>query len=281
MSPLWPSGPAVHIPSDVFSGYAPDAPPESAAEPLPEGKGGTETVPPGVVDESKILVLDETVEEVKKPWEGSFELGLNGSSGNSDIFNFRIGADAKRETDRAILTLELDYKKDSTDSVDTANRLFLEGRNEWLLGESPWTIYIHGTTEYDEFRPFDARLAADSGLGYQFIKTDVTEVKGRIGAGVSHELGGPDDSYPIEATFGLQFSRQISEKQKLSASVDYFPEFADFMNSRITTKADWEILLDSWSNMSMKVGVIDRYDSTPNGARHNDLDYSVTLLWKF
>ena len=98
---------------------------------------------------------------------------------------------------------------------------------------------------------------------------------------MSNELGGPDDGYPVEATFGLDYSRQISATQKISASVDYYPEIADFMNSRITSKADWEVLLDGFSNLSMKVSVIDRYDSTPNGAEHNDIDYSVTLLWKF
>ena len=96
-------------------------------------------------------------------WEGSFELGLNGSGGNSEVFNFRFGADAKRETDSTILTLDLDYKKDSTASVDTANRLFFEGRNEWLSDDSPWSIFVHGTAEYDEFKTFDSRLAGDAG----------------------------------------------------------------------------------------------------------------------
>ena len=41
----------------------------------------------------------------------------------------------------------------------------------------------------------------------------------------------------------------------------------------------WELVLDDVNNLSLKVGVIDRYDSTPNGAEPNDVDYSVLLLW--
>lgn len=255
----------------------------------------TELLPNGTDDETLVseeiiapeVIADETkvvIEEIEDPaviWESSIELGLNGSAGNSEIFNFRFGADAKRKTDRTVLSFDLDYKQDSKDSVTTANRLFVEGRNEWLLGESPWSIFVHGTSEVDEFRAFDSRLAADTGIGYQFIKTDITELKGRTGVGVSHEIGGPDDDYPAEATFGLNYTRQFTEKQKFSASIDYFPEFADFMNARITSKADWEILVDELWHMSLKFGLIDRYDSTPNGAKHNDIDYAVTLLWNF
>jgi hypothetical protein len=33
--------------------------------------------------------------------------------------------------------------------------------------------------------------------------------------------------------------------------------------------------------LSLKLSVIDRYDSTPQGARPNDLDYSTLLIWVF
>ena len=40
------------------------------------------------------------------------------------------------------------------------------------------------------------------------------------------------------------------------------------------------MLLDEATNMSLKLGIIDRYDSTPNGLKPNDLNYSLMLLWK-
>jgi len=55
----------------------------------------------------------------------------------------------------------------------------------------------------------------------------------------------------------------------------------DFADYRINAKADWEVLLDEEMNLSMKAGVIDRYDSTPEGLEPTDLDYTLTLLWGF
>ena len=42
-----------------------------------------------------------------------------------------------------------------------------------------------------------------------------------------------------------------------------------------------ELLLDEATNLSLKVGLLDRYDSTPGiGLQENDVDYFITLLWK-
>ena len=45
--------------------------------------------------------------------------------------------------------------------------------------------------------------------------------------------------------------------------------------------AGWEIALCKAWGLSLKLSVIDRYDSTPQGARPNDLDYSTLLIWVF
>ena len=44
--------------------------------------------------------------------------------------------------------------------------------------------------------------------------------------------------------------------------------------------AGWEVLLSQAANLSLKIGVVDRYDSTPNGRERNDLNYTALLLWK-
>ncbi|MDD4267486.1 MAG: DUF481 domain-containing protein [Pirellulales bacterium] len=214
-------------------------------------------------------------------WTGSLELGVTGSEGNSQTLNYQLGVDAKRKTKQTVLDFDLQYYRKSADSIETSHRLFAETRWEWLFADSPWTWYVRQLTEYDEFTAYDVRLTFDTGLGYALIDNETTSFVTRAGAGGSREIGGPDDSWVPEAVFGLEFSHQLSKRQKLSASADYTPDVTNFSDYRLTSKAAWEVLLDEEMNLSLKLSILDRYDSTPNGVKPNDLDYTITLLWKF
>ena len=58
-------------------------------------------------------------------------------------------------------------------------------------------------------------------------------------------------------------------------------DVTDFSDYRLKTKIAWQVLLDEARNLSLKVSLLDRYDSTPHGLKPNDFDYAVTLLWSF
>jgi len=214
-------------------------------------------------------------------WEGNVELGLSGSDGNSETLNYLLGDDAKRETEEHILNFDLKYDRKTANSIETAHRLFGEIRWELLFEDSAWTWFFHETTEYDEFKDFDVRLSYDTGLGRCLIKNDMTSLLARAGAGTSHEVGGSNEDFVPEAVFGLEFKHKLNERQKVSASSEYSPDVTDFLDYRLKSRASWEVLLDEETNLSLKVSLLDRYDSTPNGKKANDLDYTLTLLWSF
>ncbi|NUQ65765.1 MAG: DUF481 domain-containing protein [Pirellulales bacterium] len=239
-----------------------------------------EALPEPIALPAEIVASEELPPPVKL-WEGSLELGLNGTEGNSQTFNFRFGAKLKRKTEKNSLSADTDYRRDSADSQETANRAFLDPRYEHFLGESPWSWFLHGTLEYDEFQAFDLRVAMDSGLGYSFLKNDTTTLVARLGAGTSREIGGPDDRFLPEAVFGTDLEHKIGRRHKLCFSAEYRPDVTDWADYRLTSKAGWEVLLDEAMNLSMKFTVSDRYDSTPHGLKPNDLDYAVMLLWSF
>ena len=150
-----------------------------------------------------------------------------------------------------------------------------------LVEDSLWTLFVHGTDDYDEFRPYDIRVTMDAGVGRKLIDTDRTSLLGRFGAGFSREVGGPSDEYVPELAFGLDIDHKINDRQKLSATVDYMPDASKFTDSRINARLSWEVLLDEEANLTLKVSLLDRYDSTPNDARPNDVDYAIVLLWSF
>jgi putative salt-induced outer membrane protein YdiY len=278
-APAYPAAPGRYdVPGPIPIQPPPPVPPPPPSEAPP----AQPQVPPqpdeAPVDEKVVVVVTEPP---RKLWEGSVELGLDGSEGNSRQFNLRLGVDLKQKTDRDVIGLDFDYHRTTSHSEETAHRAFLDWRYEWLFKDSPWTWFAHGTVDYDEFKAFDVRVSIDTGLGYQFIDTEATSLVGRCGGGWSREIGGPDDRYVPESVFGLDFERQLNKRQKLTATVDYTPDVTDFRDFRLKVKAAWEVLLDADMNLSLKLSVLDRYDSTPHDAEPNDVDYAATLLWSF
>lgn len=277
----------MHAPRAVAQGWAqPPVPGASIPQPA-----GPQTGPEFIIPDPNNLPPPEELlrdivpaEPVINPvtWDRSLEFGVSGSEGNSEVFNLRTAGHLERTSDLQKSTLDLTYRKSEAAGAETANLLFTEGRNEWLFPEnSCWSVFVHGTAEYDEFREYNARVTADTGLGYYFVRNDVSSLQGRFGGGFSREIGGMDESYVPEGSFGMEASHQLTPRSKLTAKADYFPDISDFGDFRLNSSANWEILMDEVLDVSLKLGIIDRYDSTPGGKKANDLDYSAVLLWKF
>jgi hypothetical protein len=261
-----PARPYIRRLPDIFSTSPPlPAPPEATTEAVT----------------GDIVVEVTPAEPPPKIWEGSFQFGLAGTEGSSETFNTRFGANFKSDVPGSVLTMDLNYRRDSADGVTTADQLFLEGRHEWERDETPWSLFIHGSLELDQFKPFDYLVASDAGMSYRFVKSDTTKLKGRAGFGVSREIGGPDEKTIPEGLLGMNFERKINDWQNFKLSCNYFPSWEDFSMFRLIGRADWEFILSAAHNLSLKVGVVDRYNSTPNGGKANSLDYSTVILWKF
>ncbi len=266
-----------------LDGSAP--PPGSGAGGEGAGNGGASGEE--VVIEESDIVIEETgyvsvfSTEYWDPWEGSIEFGLNGTSGNSDTLSIKAAGNAKFEDEWRKHTFSITHVNTQQDGVNTAENTIGDIRGEWKFPPGPWSLYVHEMTELDEFKNFDARVAIDAGVGYAILNNDYTKLSTRAGGSTSREFGGSDDEWVPELAFGLDWRWNLSKTSKINVTVDYFPEIGDFENYRMNTKADWETVLNADWGMSMKLGIFNRYDSTPNGAKPNDLNYSVTLLWSF
>jgi len=261
---------------------APHAAPAPNLTPVP---GAVQPVPAGPVfavpNVERVLVPKPQPPKPKKIWSGSFELGLDGTEGNSETFNFRTGFDAKRKTDRNIFAVDLDYIQETNRGEETANRSYLDWKYERLFRDCPWTAVAHGTVEHDEFQTYDVRSTVDLALGYRLVDTDDTTLSVRSGVGTAYESGGPDQGWVQEAVFGAEYEYRLTDRTKFTAKSEYTPEMTAWEDYHLKTQASLEALIDAEMNLSLKLSVRNRYDSTPNGAEPNDLDYSVVLLWGF
>jgi putative salt-induced outer membrane protein YdiY len=252
--------------------------PEPIDTPSPQpAAGGSQPIAELV---GEIIVEEVVIEPEPRSWDASFEFGIDGSGGNTETFNFRFGADVELKVSQYEFEADFDYRKNTADWKETANRAFLDWQAKRLLGE-PWAAFVHGTVEYDEFRDFDLRLAVDIGVSRDLIKTDTGTLSARFGGGFSRELGLPSEYYVPELVFGMDLEHSLSKRQKLTAKIDYMPDVTDFTDYRINTEAAWEVLIDQQRNLTLKTSILNRYDATPGTAKANDLDYSVVLLWSF
>jgi len=298
---LPPWGPPPDVYSIAPEGMRRPAPPPARpqAEPAPPlnanpaaspaSEGGSQDVPnepqneffepdPDDLKEDYLWYQPSTWEDFG--WDTTIELGMNGSAGNSRTNSLKAGFKAERETEIYKFLFDVVHNRAATEDVSTQNNVLSKLRLDRKLGESRWSLFAQGYGEYDEFKDFDARLVGNLGATYMFLKTETTKLSGDFGSGVSHEIGGFDDSYTPEAVFGLDFKHQLSKRQKLYAKCDFFPDWGDWSSYRVVTDTGWELLLDEEWGLNLKIGVIDRYDSTPGSRKPNDLDYSMLLLWK-
>jgi putative salt-induced outer membrane protein YdiY len=215
------------------------------------------------------------------PWEGNVELGLHGTDGNTETFNIRLGALAKRKTEFRTEQLQITSIQKRANGLTTANTALLDGRMDWPMPNSKFNMFVHTLVEFDQFKAFDYRVSGDFGVGYEFIQTDITTLIGRMGASASHEIGGPNNKTNPEVLFGGEYKHKFNATHEVSAQVNYYPNVTDFTDFRLNSQAAWQIVLSQAHNLSLKLSIIDRYDSTPAGAQPNDLDYSTLLLWTF
>lgn len=232
--------------------------------------------------EAEEVVGEVTDHSFFRGWDGSAEVGMNGSTGNTERFNLRAGLNLERDTERMFTVSSLTYTYAEEDGNDTENRLRFQLRNDWKFPDSRWFVFAQANAEYDEFQDWDARVDGFLGLGYRFIDTERTRLNGRLGVGLSYEIGGEDNNIRPEGLAGVDFRHQITERQLFRADSEYLPEFEDFSKYRIRSRASYEILVDPEVNLTLKLGIENRYDSDPGeGFERNDFDYFAVLAWSF
>ena len=212
-------------------------------------------------------------------WDGSIEFGSNGTHGNSTTFSVFAGIDLQRKTTPGRFDLDVDFAKERASGTLTSHRTLVDIAHFWLKKGNVLSWFTKGGLEYDEFKQFDVRMKANAGIQRMCVDEEQLQLSWRIGAGMSQELGGVDDQVTPEADFGMSVVRKISPRQSIQVVADYYPDWSNFSEYRFESEASWKIAIDKELGWSLKLSMIDRYDSTPHGRRPNDLAYSLLLVW--
>lgn len=248
-------------------------------------------------------------------WSGSIDAGLNGATGNTQLFNLRSSGHVKRETATNILTGDLLYTYTNDTGKVTVHQVLSNARDEFLFADTPWSAFTSTLLEYDQLRDYRFRVAVYAGTGYTVVNTKELTFKLRAGAGAVRELGStatitqpvtdPVTGLPVtdpvtgrpqtvqvqdrtrdrwvpEFVFGDDFRWAWNDRSSFLSVVDYYPRVDDFTQFRVRARAAYEYVLDPKTNMIVRFGVQDRYDSSPGrNSKRNDLTYFSTFGVKF
>ncbi|MEO1130500.1 MAG: DUF481 domain-containing protein [Planctomycetota bacterium] len=246
--------------------------PEGVPEPSPETEALVSPAEPEIEERESLL----------DAWNFTAEAGLNGSEGNTERLNLRLGVAAERDVAESFSRLSLTFVYATESGEKTESKFTVRGRHDWKFEGSPWRAFVQGSAIRDEFQDWDWEVQAHGGFGYAFIENDSTLFLGRFGGGASRQFGGENTSIRPEGLLGLDFNHNFNERHGFVSSITYFPRLDDFNEFRLHAMAAYNVALDDSGNLNFRIGIEDRYDSEPGGdSKRNDLDYFALLVYAF
>ena len=188
-------------------------------------------------------------EVVDKIWEGSLAAGLNGKTGNSVNTDINMNLNLTRKVELSTTKLQASYFYASNDVATTTDRFFGLGRYERNFVSRPrLSWFTQGTIEDDRFKSYDYLLGLHTGAVFKVWEGDDGFFKLRAGGGASRQVGGINDDWVPELQFGGDFEKQVTDRTKIYASADFFPNVEDFTDYRLITNAGLEFVIDGgWS----------------------------------
>lgn len=231
--------------------------------------------------------LEEALFPPKPPqpkiWSGLAEFGVNGASGNSDLFSLRGAWNAQRKTADNLLVCDFWYAYLQQDGNTNQQQALLNARDEILFPGYKWSLFTATQVEYDELRDYRFRVGIYAGTGYTLVESKETLFRIRAGAGAQRELGfgGPKNQWVPEADWGYDFRYRMNARNAFVSVLDYYPRLDDWSVFRVRFRAAYELILDFDTGTVIRFGIQERYDSNSGNSQPNDLTYFTTLGLKF
>ena len=261
-------------PNSVF----PPAPTRPVKAPVEVVKDPEDPIEPGPAPGGGLFPL-----RLPHPWSGGSDVGINGTSGNSDSFNFRWSWNVRRKTDDNALTSDFLYVYSVQNAKTNTQQALFNTRDEILFPGSRWSLFAANQIEYDELRAYRFRVGIYGGTGYTVFDDTRTTLRTRIGAGAVRELGtdGTESRWVPEFLLGYDFRQKVTEHSSLISICDYYPKISDLRQYRVRARVAYEWVIDPDTGTVLRFGIQDRYDSDPGNAKRNDLTYFTTLGFKF
>lgn len=220
--------------------------------------------------------------QFKKDWDTQLEAGAAVKTGNSEQSNIYLKLKTSTKNEKRKWAYDAAFYRDQSDGEITTNEFSTGLLHEWFFADSPWSLFLQGRYDYDDFESWDYRVTSALGAGYQWIKTDKWDVKLNIGAGAAKEFGSENNTIRPELLLGINMSWKITDNQKLAAATTFFPDLSDTKQYRVLSSAEWVLSLNKEDKVNLKIGVENEYQSdVDDNVKNNDFRLFSALVFGF
>jgi putative salt-induced outer membrane protein YdiY len=214
-------------------------------------------------------------------WRHQLELGVNGAAGNSDTMSIHTGFNADYADPLKTWKFTSAYDRSKSDGDVSANRFFADLKREWLWPYNPWFSFLQGRYDWDDFKEWDYRFSASSGIGYQHLQNETWDIASRMGLGGYISRGDEEDTSTPELVLALDLGWIISEYERFEFNTVFYPDLDEGGEYRNLTAINWAIKMAEERNLAIKLGLKNEYNTlTSEGEEKNDFTYNLSLLWQ-
>jgi putative salt-induced outer membrane protein YdiY len=215
------------------------------------------------------------------PWEGSVNLGLTATDGNSQVSTTTVSVQAEKKESAYIFqagasTAYGRTEGETTTEKSNANAVYNHFLTERLTGS------INFAVDVDRIADLLYRIQIGPGLGYFFVKTEKASLSANVGVNYFREKYEdiPADDY-YAARFAERGEYRISETAKVWEAVEYLPALDDF-NDKYLLKGEAGVEASMTAKTHIRLLVQDTYNNIPApGRQPNDITYIAALGFKF
>lgn len=219
------------------------------------------------------------------PWSGQLQVGLSGSSGNSDNQVFDYRASTKRETEDTRLSMEALLHTAEQNNTQTEQEIRGQARLERDYSERAF-VFGEVTAERDRFEDVDLRYRATVGPGYFFIQEPDHELKGRFGLGFEQERFDDNGSNNnLVFTIGYDYRVDLFDWFRFTHAFTAIPDVTNepSKNYRLESALGGELPLGSKESLWRLRGEYrNEYDNNPvAGVDELDTNYLLSIIRDF
>jgi hypothetical protein len=200
-----------------------------------EGGRATIGTGPGALEiaRSQIVNIAPGSDRERDHWSGSFSLGANIRSGNSDVADASVGARVQRRVAESRFAADYRANYSRAGDVQTSNNQRLNSYFDSFLTARTFWRAVYAEYYRDEFQNISGQLSAGTGIGHDLIRNAETEWDVGAGVGVLRKryTSVPAGVDPQESSPTLQLSTRFDTE--LTKTLEYLFELRmQFVNER-------------------------------------------------